>query len=100
MAVDRRGGVTATTSPLRSGGLLRVQPVAPERDKDDLKNRAIAWLITLFLRPYIVMIGLDVVNTYRPEVPALGYWATMIICLALVEVASIFRDGRRRWWDK
>lgn len=92
--------MTATTSPLRSGGLLRVQPVAPERDKEELKLRIYAWLITLFARPYLVMLGLGVVNTYRPDVPALGYWESMIICLALVEVASIFRDGRRRWWDK
>lgn len=79
---------------------MRVQPVAPERSKEDLRTSACAWLITLFIRPYILMIGLGTANDYWPEVPALGYWTTMILGIALAEVASIFRDTRRRWWDK
>jgi hypothetical protein len=92
--------VTATTTPIRSGGLLRVQPVPPERDKDDVKIRLGVALVVLFVRPYILMIGLDVANIYWPQVPALGYWAVMVLGIALNELGSVFRDPRRRWWDK
>lgn len=92
--------MTATTTPLRSGGLLRVQPVAPEPDKKAVKLRGYGYLITFFLRPYLLMIGMGVAHTYWPEVPAPGYWTTMLLALAVNEVASMFRDTRSRWWDK
>jgi Ca2+/H+ antiporter len=77
---------------------VRVQMVKPDKS-DDVFINFLASAIGLFLRPAVVMLGLDSARDVFPGIPAVGYWQLFWIVMAFVWVAASFRDHRTNWFS-
>lgn len=52
-------------------------------------------VVVSFLNAWFVMLGLGVANKYWPQIPALGYWATVLVILGISALAGSIHGGMR-----
>lgn len=80
------------------GQVLRVQPVAPESaSKQDAVTVALAGIVGALLNGFLLMAALGAAHRVWPQVPAVGYLDSVLLCFGLSAVGSMVR-GSRRWW--
>lgn len=80
-----------------------VKNIALAKEKARVKKRTLSLTIAgLFIYPLVnmwlafwVMLGLGVAHDQWPAVPALGYWATYLICTAIATVSGFIHHGNR-----
>jgi len=89
----------AIKQAIAAGTILRVQPVAPEkRPVEEVWHGLVVALACLPVNALMLMLGLGAAHSLWPDVPAAGYWTSMLLFLGIRTVSLTVRPARSTGW--